>query len=62
MARWYPLGRVGEPEDVVGAALFLASDEAAWITGAVLPVDGGLTAGNMRMVEEMIKSQNDQTS
>jgi len=62
LARWYPLGRVGEPEDVVGAALFLASDEAAWITGAVLPVDGGLTAGNMRMVEEMIKSQNDQTS
>src|SRR5215203_3148496 len=62
LARWYPLGRVGEPEDVVGAALFLASDEAAWITGAVLPVDGGLTAGNMRMVEEMIKGQGDETS
>jgi meso-butanediol dehydrogenase/(S,S)-butanediol dehydrogenase/diacetyl reductase len=62
VARWYPLGRVGEPEDVVGAALFLASDEAAWITGAVLPVDGGLTAGNMQMMEEMIKGQGNQTS
>src|ERR687897_376133 len=62
IARWYPLGRVGEPEDVAGAALFLASDEAAWITGAVLPVDGGLTAGNMQMMEEMSKGQNDQTS
>ena len=38
LTRWYPLGRVGEPEDVAGAALFLASDDAAWITGAVLPV------------------------
>ena len=61
IARWYPLGRVGKPEDVVGAALFLASDEAAWITGAVLPVDGGLTAGNMQMMEEMIEGQADQT-
>jgi meso-butanediol dehydrogenase / (S,S)-butanediol dehydrogenase / diacetyl reductase len=55
--RWYPLGRVGEPEDVAGAALFLASDDAAWITGTVLPVDGGLTAGNMQMMEEMIEGQ-----
>jgi len=45
LAAWYPLGRVGEPDDVANAVLFLASDEAAWITGAVLPVDGGLTAG-----------------
>jgi NAD(P)-dependent dehydrogenase (short-subunit alcohol dehydrogenase family) len=62
IARWYPLGRVGEPEDVVGAALFLVSDEAAWISGAVLPVDGGLTAGNMQMMEEIVKGQNNQTS
>ena len=55
LTKWYPLGRVGEPEDVAGAALFLASDDAAWITGAVLPVDGGLTAGNMQMMEEMIQ-------
>jgi meso-butanediol dehydrogenase / (S,S)-butanediol dehydrogenase / diacetyl reductase len=49
LAAWYPLGRVGEPEDVANAALFLASDEASWITGAVLTVDGGLTAGSYRM-------------
>lgn len=42
-ARAYPLGRVGEPEDVANAALFLASDEAAWITGHALVVDGGYT-------------------
>jgi NAD(P)-dependent dehydrogenase (short-subunit alcohol dehydrogenase family) len=39
-----PLGRLGEPPDVANLALFLASDEAAWMTGAVLPVDGGLSA------------------
>ena len=50
LAQWYPLGRVGEPEDVAKAALFLASDDAAWITGAVLAVDGGLTAGSFRHV------------
>ena len=54
VAKWYPLGRIGEPEDVSGAALFLASDEASWISGAVLPVDGGLTAGNMEMAREIL--------
>jgi NAD(P)-dependent dehydrogenase (short-subunit alcohol dehydrogenase family) len=49
LAAWYPLGRVGQPTDVANAALFLASDDAAWITGAVLNVDGGLMAGNYRM-------------
>ena len=44
MARPYPLGRLGRPGDVAAAILFLASDEAAWITGASLLVDGGLTA------------------
>jgi NAD(P)-dependent dehydrogenase (short-subunit alcohol dehydrogenase family) len=38
----YPLGRVGEPSDVAAAVAFLASGDAAWITGHVLPVDGGL--------------------
>ena len=40
-----PLGRVGEPEDIATAALFLASDDAAWITGQAIVVDGGVTAG-----------------
>ncbi|HYV57721.1 MAG TPA: glucose 1-dehydrogenase [Candidatus Nitrosopolaris sp.] len=41
-ALWIPLGRVGDIEDVARAALFLASDDAKWITGAVLRVDGGI--------------------
>ena len=53
LAAWYPLGRVGEPEDVANAVLFLASEEAAWITGAVLTVDGGLLAGSPRMSREL---------
>ena len=47
-ARRYPLGRIGEPADVAAAAAFLASDEASWITGVNLAVDGGLLAGPMR--------------
>ena len=39
----YPLQRIGEPEDIGGAAVFLATDAARWITGAIIPVDGGLT-------------------
>ena len=37
----YPLRRIGEPEEVAGAAVFLASDEAAFVTGQTLPIDGG---------------------
>jgi NAD(P)-dependent dehydrogenase (short-subunit alcohol dehydrogenase family) len=42
---FHPLGRIGQPGDVADAILFLASDESAWITGVVLPVDGGVMAG-----------------
>jgi meso-butanediol dehydrogenase / (S,S)-butanediol dehydrogenase / diacetyl reductase len=53
LAKWYPLGRVGTPQDVANAALFLASDESSWITGEALVLDGGLTAGNIRMSQEL---------
>jgi NAD(P)-dependent dehydrogenase (short-subunit alcohol dehydrogenase family) len=43
MARHYPLKRLGEPEDIANAMLFLASDEAGWITGQALVVDGGFS-------------------
>jgi NAD(P)-dependent dehydrogenase (short-subunit alcohol dehydrogenase family) len=39
-----PLGRTGKPEEIASAALFLLSDEASFVTGAALPVDGGVTA------------------
>ena len=54
LVKWYPLGRVGEPDDIANATMFLASDQASWITGAVLPVDGGLLAGNYRMTRELL--------
>ena len=41
----HPLGRLGEPEDIAKAVLFLASDDSAWITGISLMVDGGFSAG-----------------
>ena len=43
IASAYPLGRLGEPHDVAAAVAFLASNDAAWITGHTLVVDGGLT-------------------
>ena len=43
VSRHTPMRRLGEPEDVAGAALFLASDEAKFITGAGLYIDGGYT-------------------
>lgn len=43
---FHPLGRNGQPEDVASAILFLAGGNAEWITGAVMPVDGGVTAGH----------------
>ncbi|HTI02584.1 MAG TPA: SDR family oxidoreductase [Acidisoma sp.] len=44
MAEALPLGRIGQPRDVAAAIAFLASDDAAFITGAMLPVDGGNSA------------------
>ena len=44
LAKAYPLGRIGEPEDVAGPVAFLLSDDAAWITGHTLTIDGGASA------------------
>jgi meso-butanediol dehydrogenase/(S,S)-butanediol dehydrogenase/diacetyl reductase len=54
LEKWYPLGRVGEPEDVANAVAFLASNEASWITGEVLNVDGGLMSGLYGMSRELL--------
>ncbi len=43
---WVPLGRFGRPEDVAAVALFLASEQAAFVTGQTLPVDGGTLAAS----------------
>jgi len=41
-----PLGRIGEPEDMAGVAIYLASRAGAYVTGAVIPVDGGIATTN----------------
>jgi len=41
----HPLGRMGRPDEIAAAFLYLASDEARWVTGTALAIDGGLTAG-----------------
>ena len=43
MRRAIPMGRIGQPEDVSGTIAFLASDDAAYVTGQVISVSGGLT-------------------
>jgi 3-oxoacyl-[acyl-carrier protein] reductase len=42
LAEAIPLGRLGQPDDVAAAVAYLASDEAAWVTGATLHVNGGM--------------------
>jgi NAD(P)-dependent dehydrogenase (short-subunit alcohol dehydrogenase family) len=40
----HPMGRIGKPSDVADAVMYLASDESSWVTGTILPVDGGMKA------------------
>lgn len=49
MARMQPIPRAGKPEDIAAMALFLASDDAEWITGTAMVVDGGINTGNVRI-------------
>jgi 3alpha(or 20beta)-hydroxysteroid dehydrogenase len=49
LASGLPLGRIGEPMDVASAALFLASDESAWVSGQDFVIDGGQTASTPRL-------------
>ena len=44
MEAQYPLGRLGRPHDIARAVLYLASDDAAWTTGTIVTVDGGIMA------------------
>ena len=41
VAKMYPLKRLGEPEDIANAALYLASDSSGWLTGQAITIDGG---------------------
>ncbi len=54
LARWYPVGRVGQPEDIAAAVAYIAADEAAFVNGTNLVVDGGLTASMNPMIEEFV--------
>lgn len=53
LEKWYPLRSFPQPLDIAKAAAFLASDDARYITGVMLPIDSGLTAGNPVMAAEL---------
>jgi NAD(P)-dependent dehydrogenase (short-subunit alcohol dehydrogenase family) len=52
LKRWYPLGDICVPDDIAGVAAFLIGSDARMITGAVIPVDGGLSVGSTTMARE----------
>lgn len=57
IADWYPLKRVGTPDEIASTALFLASDEASFATGALFVIDGGLTAGMRKWTDVAMASE-----
>ncbi|WP_166356167.1 SDR family NAD(P)-dependent oxidoreductase [Phytoactinopolyspora limicola] len=54
LTRWYPAGRLGQPDDIAHLAGFVTSDQASWITGTTIMIDGGLTAGNPVMAADIL--------
>ncbi len=54
MARMQPIPRAGRPEDIAAMALFLASDDAEWVTGTAMVVDGGMNTGNARIGGDLL--------
>lgn len=57
LKKWYPLRDFATPQDIADAVMFLASDAARVITGVVLPVDGGLMAGNQVFARELTQEE-----
>ncbi len=55
--RWYPSTRLGRPEDVADAAVFLTGSQSGWINGESLIVDGGLMAGNVAMAAQIVPDE-----
>lgn len=56
--KYYPLGRMVTPDEVAQVVLFLSSTAASGITGTAIPVDGGLTAGNLRFINDVLIGDN----
>lgn len=59
MSGWYPLRRLGTPEDVAALVAFVSSEDAQWITGTTIMIDGGLTAGNARLAGDVLGTGQD---